>query len=212
MPPIAARAADASRGFSASPTSAATCIPSSTSAVSSAHEATPRAAAAAQSRLVLFGPRAGDLKAGIVVQRVLGLRNLAELAPASPPVDAPGMVRRSAGWMPTAARGRRSTSRASPRIPDSCGSGLTPATCSAIGQGDRRARARRLGGKHGVSTETAEAVRRRQGRRGKAAALDMPTTQVRAAQPGYDPLASVSIMEQLRSATSEMRMPQKLAG
>ena len=24
--------------------------------------------------------------------------------------------------------------------------------------------------------------------------LDMPTTQVRAAQPGYDPLASVSIM------------------
>ena len=41
-------------------------------------------------------------------------------------------------------------------------------------------------------------------------ALDMPTTQVRAAQPGYDPLASVSIMEQLRSATSEMRMPRRL--
>jgi twitching motility protein PilJ len=40
--------------------------------------------------------------------------------------------------------------------------------------------------------------------------LDMPTTQVRAAQPGYDPLASVSIMEQLRSATSEMRMPNRL--
>jgi twitching motility protein PilJ len=40
--------------------------------------------------------------------------------------------------------------------------------------------------------------------------LDMPTTQVRAAQPGYDPLASVSIMEQLRSATSEMRMPKPL--
>ena len=37
----------------------------------------------------------------------------------------------------------------------------------------------------------------------------MPTTQVRAAQPGYDPLASVSIMEQLRSATSEMRMPKR---
>jgi twitching motility protein PilI len=45
--------------------------------------------AAAQSRLVLFGPRAGELRAGIVVQRVLGLRNLAELAPAAPPVDAP---------------------------------------------------------------------------------------------------------------------------
>ena len=40
--------------------------------------------------------------------------------------------------------------------------------------------------------------------------LDMPTTQVRAAQPGYDPLASVSIMEQLRSATSEMKMPRPL--
>lgn len=45
--------------------------------------------AAGLSRLVLFGPRVGDLKAGIVVQRVLGLRNLAELAPASPPTDAP---------------------------------------------------------------------------------------------------------------------------
>jgi len=40
--------------------------------------------------------------------------------------------------------------------------------------------------------------------------LDMPTTQVRAAQPGYDPLASVSIMEQLRSATTEMRMPKRM--
>jgi twitching motility protein PilJ len=42
--------------------------------------------------------------------------------------------------------------------------------------------------------------------------LDMPTTQVRAgaAPAGYDPLASVSIMEQLRSATTEMRMPQKI--
>jgi len=39
--------------------------------------------------LILFGPRTGELRAGIVVQRVLGLRNLAELAPASPPVDAP---------------------------------------------------------------------------------------------------------------------------
>ncbi len=44
-----------------------------------------------------------------------------------------------------------------------------------------------------------------------AADLDMPTTQVRPGQqPGYDPLASVSIMEQLRSATSEMRMPRRL--
>jgi twitching motility protein PilJ len=43
--------------------------------------------------------------------------------------------------------------------------------------------------------------------------LDMPTTQVKMsqAQPaGYDPLASVSIMEQLRSATANMAMPRKL--
>jgi twitching motility protein PilJ len=45
-----------------------------------------------------------------------------------------------------------------------------------------------------------------------AADLDMPTTQVRAsqAQAGYDPLASVSIMEQLRTATTEMKMPRRL--
>jgi twitching motility protein PilI len=42
-----------------------------------------------QSRLVLFGPRTGDLNAGIVVQRVLGLRNLAELAPSGGVAGAP---------------------------------------------------------------------------------------------------------------------------
>ncbi len=43
--------------------------------------------------------------------------------------------------------------------------------------------------------------------------LDMPTTQVKmgeAQPPGYDPLASVSIMEQLRTATTTMAMPRKL--
>jgi len=40
-------------------------------------------------RLILFSARAGDLNAGIVVNRVLGLRNLAELAPAAPPGEAP---------------------------------------------------------------------------------------------------------------------------
>ena len=42
--------------------------------------------------------------------------------------------------------------------------------------------------------------------------LDMPTTQVKMgqAQGGYDPLASVSIMEQLRTATANMAMPRKL--
>jgi len=47
-------------------------------------------AAAGHNRLVLFGPRTGELRAGLVVARVLGLRNLAELAPAAPPSDAPG--------------------------------------------------------------------------------------------------------------------------
>ena len=45
----------------------------------------------------------------------------------------------------------------------------------------------------------------------KGSDIEMPTTQVMSAAPiGYDPLASVSIMEQLRTATSDARMPQKL--
>jgi twitching motility protein PilI len=38
-------------------------------------------AAAASTRLVLFGARVGELNAGLVVQRVLGLRNLNDLVP-----------------------------------------------------------------------------------------------------------------------------------
>jgi twitching motility protein PilJ len=51
-----------------------------------------------------------------------------------------------------------------------------------------------------------------QGNAGAATvALEMPTTQVRKnASEGYDPLASVSIMEQLRTATAEIRLPRKL--
>lgn len=55
-----------------------------------AHDPAAAPGGLGQSRLVLFGPRVGDLRAGIVVQRVLGLRNLAELAPAAPPEGAPG--------------------------------------------------------------------------------------------------------------------------
>ena len=44
----------------------------------------------AQSRLILFGSRAGDMNVGVVVQGVLGLRNIAELAPAPSVTDAPG--------------------------------------------------------------------------------------------------------------------------
>jgi twitching motility protein PilI len=47
------------------------------------------APAAGQARLVLFGPRAGELRAGLVTQRVLGLRNLAELVRSDPPTAAP---------------------------------------------------------------------------------------------------------------------------
>jgi len=42
----------------------------------------------AQSRLVLFGPRVGELRAGLLVHRVLGLRNLAELSRGDPPAGA----------------------------------------------------------------------------------------------------------------------------
>jgi twitching motility protein PilI len=47
------------------------------------------AAAGGQTRLLLFGARAGEMNVGIVVQRVLGLRNVTELAPAAPPQDVP---------------------------------------------------------------------------------------------------------------------------
>ena len=43
------------------------------------HEVEPPTPGAAAARLVLFGPRVGELRAGLVVQRVLGLRNLVEL-------------------------------------------------------------------------------------------------------------------------------------
>jgi len=43
----------------------------------------------AAARLVLFGPRVGELRAGLVVHRVLGLRNLSELSQAGAPEGAP---------------------------------------------------------------------------------------------------------------------------
>ena len=45
--------------------------------------------ATAQARLVLFGPRVGELRAGLVVTRVMGLSNLAELERSDVAVDAP---------------------------------------------------------------------------------------------------------------------------
>lgn len=49
----------------------------------------PVTAGAAQARLVLFGPRVGELRAGLVVTRVLGLSNLAELVRSDAAADAP---------------------------------------------------------------------------------------------------------------------------
>ncbi len=57
------------------------------------YDIVPPLATGGSSRLVLFGPRAGELRAGIVVPRVMGLRNLAELAPAAAPADAPSWYR-----------------------------------------------------------------------------------------------------------------------
>src|SRR6266536_6721012 len=42
-----------------------------------------------QTRLVLFGPRVGELRAGLIVHRVLGLRNLAELSKNDTSASAP---------------------------------------------------------------------------------------------------------------------------
>src|SRR5450432_4170476 len=53
------------------------------------HAVEPAAPGASGSRLVLFGPRVGDLRAGLVVHRVLGLRNLAELSRGDTAPDSP---------------------------------------------------------------------------------------------------------------------------
>jgi twitching motility protein PilI len=49
----------------------------------------PAVSSATGSRMILFGPRVGDLRAGLVVHRVLGLRNLAELKSTDAPDGAP---------------------------------------------------------------------------------------------------------------------------
>ncbi|HUH93230.1 MAG TPA: chemotaxis protein CheW [Casimicrobiaceae bacterium] len=53
------------------------------------HPLEPVTTGPSQTRLVLFGPRVGELRAGLVVRRVLGLRNLAELAQGEPPAGGP---------------------------------------------------------------------------------------------------------------------------
>jgi len=53
------------------------------------HPLEPVLPGTSQTRLVLFGPRVGELRAGLVVHRVLGLRNLAELSQGEPQAGAP---------------------------------------------------------------------------------------------------------------------------
>ena len=53
------------------------------------HDIDPGAPGTAPARLVLFGPRVGELRAGLVVHRVLGLRNLAELERGDAHSDSP---------------------------------------------------------------------------------------------------------------------------
>jgi len=53
------------------------------------HEVEPPMPGSAPARLVLFGPRVGELRAGLVVNRVLGLRNLVELVRGDAASDAP---------------------------------------------------------------------------------------------------------------------------
>jgi twitching motility protein PilI len=54
------------------------------------HPLEPATPGASPAQLVLFGPRVGELRAGLIVHRVLGLRNLADLARNETPADAPG--------------------------------------------------------------------------------------------------------------------------
>ena len=60
------------------------------------HAAEAVASSATQARMVLFGPRVGELRAGLVVSRVLGLSNLAELTQGDPPANAPAWY--GASW------------------------------------------------------------------------------------------------------------------
>ena len=53
------------------------------------HPLEPVTPGTSQTRLVLFGPRVGELRAGLIVHRVLGLRNLADLARHDTPPGAP---------------------------------------------------------------------------------------------------------------------------
>ena len=111
MPHDGDGAADPARGISASRIFAAIFTASSISPAFSARPIEPLTLGAAQARLVLFGPRVGELRAGLVVTRVLGLRNLAELLRSDAAGRCAGVVRRALDRQRTAASGRKSTWR-----------------------------------------------------------------------------------------------------
>ena len=84
------RAADPALVSRASPIFAAICTASSTSPASSATRSRRSHPVRLQARLVLFGPRVGELRAGLVVHRACWvLRNLAELTQGEAAADAP---------------------------------------------------------------------------------------------------------------------------
>ena len=151
----------------------------------------------AHARLVLFGPRAGDIERGARRARACSdLRNVAELAPAAPPQDAPAWYAQR--WMDGDGNAWQEIDLAiaRARIRRSCRSDL--------GRGGFR---RAEGEKH-MALKFGNLFGGDKAKTSGADDLDMPTTQVKmaqAAQAGYDPLASVSIMEQLRTAHREHR-------
>ena len=157
------------------------------------------AAAGGQTRLVLFGPRAGELNAGIVVQRVLGLRNLAELAPRGDAAGAPAWYAQR--WMDGDGNAWQEIDLAK----------LAQRSCVPAGRGlgaaGRRAR-----------ESTAMALKMPKlfgddkiaGRQTRPRHADDAGQDGQRRAPGYDPLASVSIMEQLRTASAAPRVPRKL--
>src|SRR4051812_27929719 len=103
---------------------------------------------------------------------------------------------RSAGWMVTVTPGRKSTCRGSRTTRGSCRSAPERPTGEAH---TMALKLPKLFGEKPVALSEDD--------------FDIPTTQVKmgaAAPAGYDPLASVSIMEQLRTAQATAGAPRKI--
>ena len=170
------------------------------------HPLEPVAPGTSQTRLVLFGPRVGELHAGLIVpsRARLAQSRRARAQRRAPRVRRTGTAR--AGRKRTATCGRRSTWRGSRRIPPFC-------RWDCDRRSDDAKRSFMAGENMALRLKSMLGAKPARGKSGKGAELEMPTTtQVKMNAPpaGYDPLASVSIMEQLRSAASEARQPSRL--